>query len=274
MAVINGKADDLLTPLLVCPACKSDIERQMDGYTCTGCDAHYSVVDNTPVFAEAQTGYENEEAGIAFRKRYEWQYHDEQDAREYDDSFKKSSRKRQRTRRELDIVTGFLERKGKSRTLLDIPCGGGRLSGPMSAATDYLIEADISPAQLQLALAQDADNQTGMIISALALPFASGSIDGVVCARLSHHLPDPSEQEKLLVELLRVSNGFVVFSFTDRNSVQSFGRKIRGKALNPCSMTIEEIETLSAANGGRVEQIQTVSNIGPRHRFALITKIR
>jgi len=90
--------------------------------------------------------------------------------------------------------------------------------------------------------------------------------------RLSHHLPDPAERELLISELMRVSSRFCIFSFTDRDSIQSFGRKLRGKKLNPCSMSVDEISSVVKVNGGKVDDIMTVSSIGPRHRWALISK--
>jgi SAM-dependent methyltransferase len=272
MSVVNGNPDDSVTALLACPKCRTDLFYENSCYRCSSCGNGYPVVNEIPQFAMAQENYQEDPDGIAFRKRYEWQYNDIRDAAKYDESFRKSRRKRQRTSRELSIVEAMLSRQGKCRTILDVPCGGGRLSGPISNKTQVLIEADISLAQIHLALSQNLGNQRGMMISALALPFESEALDGSVCARLSHHLPDPAERELLISELMRVSSRFCIFSFTDRDSIQSFGRKLRGKKLNPCSMSVDEISSIVKVNGGKVDDIMTVSSIGPRHRWALISK--
>ena len=75
-----------------------------------------------------------------------------------------------------------------------------------------------------------------------------------------------------LAELIRVAKKFVVVSFTDRQSVQSFGRKLRGNALNPCAMAVDEITTAAERAGFKLEKLMTVSNIGPRHRYALLVR--
>ena len=272
MSVVNANPDDTVATSLVCPKCKSDLFYENSCYRCSSCGDGYPVVNEIPQFAMAQEDYQKDPDGIAFRKRYEWQYNDFKDAAKYDESFRKSRRKRQRTSKELSIVETMLARQGECQAVLDVPCGGGRLSGPISKNTRVLIEADISPAQIQLALSQNLGNQRGMMLSALALPFENNSLDGTVCARLSHHLPDSAERELLISELMRVSSRFCIFSFTDRQSIQSFGRKIRGKNLNPCSMSVDEISSIVNANGGTLEDIMTVSPIGPRHRWALISK--
>jgi len=277
MTVINGSAQDVLTGLLVCPACNSDLAVSKTEYQCQGCGNEYAISGDTPCFAEPEMAEpeideSDTPAGVAFRKRYEWQYQEQEDARQYDQSFRDGPRKRQRTKRELGILRSMLNSQPRCHTILDVPCGGGRLSPPIAARTEHLLEADIAPAQLQLALRHELEPQRGLIISALALPFDSGSLDAAVCARLSHHLPDPAEREQLLSELLRVSRSFVIFSFTDRKSIQSFGRKLRGKKLNPSAMSTDQIEQIALANGAIVDRFMTVSSIGPRHRFALLVK--
>ncbi|MEM7193535.1 MAG: class I SAM-dependent methyltransferase [Pseudomonadota bacterium] len=245
---------------------------------CGCCQTSYRVSGNVPVFAEPETVSDDALGSINFRKRYEWQYQDASSASAYDQSFRASARKRQRTRRELAIVETLLGDQQKTGRLLDIPCGGGRLSDPISDACDELIEADIAPAQLALALKRHdqsgiSTRVEGVVASALNIPLANESVDGVICARLSHHLPDSTERRALLAELLRVARFFVIFSFTDLASIQSLSRKLRGKSLNPSAMSQDEIERIVTSEGAHIKQFMTVSNIGPRHRFVLLEKV-
>ena len=276
MAVLNNQNSSFAFQHLVCPETHSDLEFTDQGLRSTDSGKIYAVENGIPIFSEPEAEPADENEAIAFRKRYEWQYQHGQDASNYDESFKTSARKRQRTRRELEIMSELLGSQGHIQSLLDIPCGGGRLTGPMLERCENLIEADISMAQLQLALnthQEQGKNKTeGMIASAISIPLASNSVDGVVCARLTHHLPEPEERAKLVSELLRVAKSFVVVSFTDKNSIQSWSRKLRGKSLNPCAMPVSELENLTSKGNAVLKKIMTVSSIGPRHRFALLEK--
>ena len=261
-----------LAPILVCPACHADLSHDAGKVQCTRCNAHYAESGGVFVFSVPDSYDDESSRDVAFRKRYEWQYHSPEEARKYASSFTEKPRKRQRTRRELHILETLLSGFPDNETLLDVPCGGGRLSQPMVDRTKVLIEMDIAEAQLDLALSRQLGNQWGVLGSALALPVDGLAVDGAICARLSHHLPDPAERDKLLSELMRVAQKFVVVSFTDRQSVQSFGRKLRGKALNPCAMAVEEITSAAHKAGFDLQKLMTVSNIGPRHRYALLVR--
>lgn len=264
--------DPILSELLVCPACHGDMNLENSVLRCRKCQAQYSVNEGIPCFSEPESEFESDPADIAFRKDYEWRYHNDDDARAYDDSFKKSFRKRRRTNREKKILNTMLSSQGHSKVVLDVPCGGGRLSEPIAQSAEHLIEADISPAQLDLALSLNIGNQHGIIASALQLPFKTASVDGVVNSRLSHHLPNADEREQLLLELLRVAKRFVIFSFTDKTSLKSFSRKLRGKEISQSAMDSSEVENIARKGDAELRDLMTVSVIGQRHRFALLEK--
>ena len=272
MASPRNSLDHPLASILVCPQCHGELLANPQHWECVKCGTAFPVYQGVVHFATPVSDQPAENRDVAFRQRYEWQYQAEGDAEQYAKSFKEKPRKRQRTRRELAIMECLLAGRKDCEFILDIPCGGGRLSGPLAACARVLAEADIAPAQLKLALAHNLGNQTGIIASALTLPIRDMAVDGAVCARLSHHLPDPGERKNLLNELLRVSSQFVIFSFTDRSSIQSFGRKLRGKALNPCAMAVDDVVASAAEQGFRLDRVMTVSNIGPRHRYALLVR--
>lgn len=277
MSVASAPQLGILADLLVCPACHGDLVAEEDRLRCEPCGRDYALGGpkrNIPFFAEPDEGAREGAREGPDRKRYEWKYQDGEGAARYDRSFQEQPRKRRRTRREQEILDQFLSTQLRSTTLLDVPCGGGRLSPPLAAHSEHLVEGDISPAQVRMALSRGyaGNAPVGVGLSALELPFPDNALDGAVCARLSHHLPDAGEREKLLDELLRVSRRFVIFSFTDRKSLQSFTRKLRGKALNPSAMLPEEIDATARRSGARLEECLTVSSLGSRHRYALLVK--
>ena len=260
-----------LQRLLVCPSCHSDLSYTDNQLDCCQCDNQYPVQHNIPLFAQP----DKEVLKIhdrADRKRYEWSYQSDTSAKKYEDSFDESSYKKRRTKRELKILRTLLINQPRCDYLLDVPCGGGRLSHPLAQQTGILIEADISPAQVLLAQEKEYQGTAleGLVLSAMELPFADNSVDGIACSRLSHHFPEPSDRQKLLTELLRVAGQFVILSFTDRRSIISLSRRLRGKPVNPCAMSTTEITDIAARNNAIVEQIISVSAFGSRHRYALI----
>ena len=272
MAVSNGSTADILTGVLACPSCGNDLEKSAAGYLCLQCGKHFGIEGGIALFAEPQVRETSANQSEVHNDSYAAEYQDPQDAQRYADSFHKTWRKRRRTRRELEILETLLADLPRCHTILDVPCGGGRLSGPIAARTEHLLEADISQAQVQLALSQSTDLRRGLTVSALTLPFESGSLDAVISPRLAHHFASASDRERLLSELLRVSRKFVIFSFNDRNSIHTLSRKLRAKPINPCTMSVGEIRQIAKNNGARLTRILTVSLFGRRHRFALLLK--
>jgi len=70
--------------------------------------------------------------------------------------------KRWSTDREFRLLDQLLSSQGRSKLLLDLPCGGGRLSPRIGAHTDLLIEADIAvgPPPIQQEAAKDDHDRT------------------------------------------------------------------------------------------------------------------
>lgn len=274
MSVINCANPNPLWARLVCTRCQSDLQQQDEELICTACSHAIPLIDGIPRFIELTSGELDEDHPIEHRQKYEKRYQSAELAQGYNDSFIEIPRDQKRTVRELDILNSMLSSMAHCETILDIPCGGGRLSPPLAAKTDNLFEMDASLEQVKLAIKVTTHDtpRFGASASALALPLADQSVDATLDARLSHHLPDIKERAQLLDEILRVSRRFVIFTFTDKNSTHSFYRKLRGKQANPAAMAVSEIESAAARHGARLEQLQTVFKLGSRHRFALICR--
>lgn len=272
MSIINPAESNFFSQIAVCTRCKSDLEQKSEDLVCTQCEHSIPIVDDIPRFIELTPGELDEQDPIEHRQKYEHIYQSPELAQGYNDSFITIPRDRKRTKRELIILNTLLAMVNSTESLLDIPCGGGRLSAPLAGKTKNLINMDASLEQVKLALAVKTHTtpRFGASASALALPFKDKSIDGILNARLSHHLPSMVERAELLDELLRVARKFVIFSFTDINSTNTFYKKIRGKKPNPVTMSVSEIEAACTRHSAKLVKIMTVFRIGSRHRFALI----
>ncbi len=166
---------------------------------------------------------------------------------------------------------------GRSRAILEIPCGGGRLTPAFADSTELVIEADIAIGQVLYGrhASQVGVPAVWMTASAFHIPLRDRSVDGVVCVRLSHHLPTAPECERLFAELLRVASRFVIVTYFDRHSLKHLTWRLRHpfsrKARKP-ALTATEVAALARAHGGRLVSTAPLSRFGSGHRYALLVK--
>ncbi|MCP5023029.1 MAG: methyltransferase domain-containing protein [bacterium] len=107
------------------------------------------------------------------------------------------------------------------KTILDAPCGTGRLHPVLREFTASPICLDVSPSML------DSHGSERLIRgSAFALPFVDQSIQAVVCCRLFHHLQTTEERRALIREPLRISSDVVLMSIWDATSWHAWRRRV------------------------------------------------
>ncbi len=133
-------------------------------------------------------------------------------------------------------------------TVLDLPCGAGRLSPWLQQRGCAVVAADGALAMLQqarLARAVQAD--------ALLMPFADRAVDGVVTFRFLHHLP-AELSDRVIAEACRVAARFVVVSFFHPCSAHHLQRQLRaltGGRTTRYARTLTAIERRFAQHGFR-----------------------
>lgn len=264
----------LLEPVLVCPDCRGDLEYWNDALRCQACAIDRPVVDGVPVMTAA-AGPGQQAGGPVADADYQEKYVADGRPAQYDEQFVVESHKRARTRREIAILGALLDRAGGVDRLLNLPCGGGRLSRPLAGRAGSLVEADIAMSQVCYARDKgdygEAERVAWTSASAFALPFADGSFDGVVCARLLHHFSDPDDHRRLLGELARVARRFVIVSFNDARSPKAISRRLRGKST-PYTLLLGSAAAIMAPLGFDLGQAPSVSPWGSRHRYALFER--
>jgi len=263
-----------ISHLLVCPACRGGLGFTAENLTCASCGRIFPVVQGIPRLALFSDGSEDppETAGKS-TGAYERRYQDFERARSYNLKYESEIFKRLTTRRERRLLGRLLGRAGHSATLLEIPCGGGRISAQLSGAADILIHADIGLGQVLFAGSRARPDvpRIWMTASALHIPLRDGAVDGAVCVRLSHHLAATDQRERLLMELLRVARRYVIFTFFDHHSIKNRLRRSRGKK-SKLTMTVPQVSALAAAGGARLAVCSWISRLGSGHRYALLLK--
>lgn len=207
--------------------------------------------------------------------KYQDKYQSVASAKSYNVGYQQ--RKQKRTQREIAVLRSLLAGHAHAETVLDMPCGGGRLSPVIGEFARSIIEMDLALGQLLYGreTCRTSAAQTWIRASGFQIPLKDGSVDGSICIRLSHHLYSLEEKERLLSELLRVARRFVIFSFVDGNSLKytlrRWRHKIAGAPLKTNSITIRELKEIAKRHGGDVSACPA---IGPfqAHRYALIVK--
>jgi SAM-dependent methyltransferase len=168
--------------------------------------------------------------------------------------------------RDPKLVDAILREHGVRGRVLDVPCGTGRLTDAIARHAARPVGADVSMPMLAQARA-DASLRLAQA-SAEHLPFADRAFDVVVCCRLLHHLRDAGRLERVVAELVRVSDRLVVASYWDAASLPALrvkwglkrGEGERGRGARAQA----EIERVFAAAGARCVEF--------RHSFRFVSQ--
>jgi ubiquinone/menaquinone biosynthesis C-methylase UbiE len=264
--------------LLACPACRGDLAVVAEALRCGGCDAVYAIEDGIALLAvHGTSGTWGTPQGAGQSDAYQSEYQTIERAAAYSRVYRRYPHKRFGTRQEWKLIRGHLAGLGHSRVILELPCGGGRITPAFADAADLIVEADIAIGQVRFcrATSEVPTPRAWMTASAFHIPLRDGSVDGTICIRLAHHLPTEAEQGRLIHELLRVSRRFVILTFYDPRSLKNVTRRLRHpfkpKPVKP-AMTPERVAEHARAAGGRLVAAPPLSRIVSGHRFALIRK--
>ena len=273
----SSEHDAILGPilaLLACPGCRGDLALQGARLRCQKCSHEYEIQKGIPLLARLGS---NEQWNVAIDALTSVDYQEEFQrpniGQRYRQRYEKRWWKRRTTQREIQRIGQLLSSQSRCSRLLDIPCGGGRVSVPLAAATDLLLQADISLGQVLMARQVMAleGKIAWFTASAFTIPLKDGAVDGAVCNRLTHHLPCEAEVERLIQELVRVSTKFIILSYYDHNSLKSLSRRLRGKYPGH-TLRRKDVQTLAERHGTRVQIDVPLWYRGSRLRYALLQK--
>jgi len=131
-------------------------------------------------------------------------------------------------RRERALLASYFAEIGAVDSILDLPCGHGRLADLLKSHCKRLIEGDWSFTMVGLNRRDHGeDHRSYFRASALEIPLPDRSVDVVVSFRLSHHLETVELRERHLAELFRVARKAVIVTWFSATSMKNVLRQVR-----------------------------------------------
>ncbi|MBI2929424.1 MAG: class I SAM-dependent methyltransferase [Verrucomicrobia bacterium] len=187
---------------------------------------------------------------VAYRGRVKY---DEKTAREY------QSCDERKHRAEMRLIDRAFALVPKTHRVLDVPCGGGRVTVRLAEQGYAVSAADLSDAMI--AIARETLAQHGLPVpvekqDVERLTYPDRHFDTVVSFRLFHHFPTTEIRERVVKELCRVARQTVVLSYFSPWSPTSLKRTLRaalgGKKSQKHATPLAEVERYFGGCGFRL----------------------
>ncbi len=161
----------------------------------------------------------------------------------------------------------------RDATVIDVPCGAGRLTPLLLPVSKLLVSSDYSPAMLHFF--RRAHGKPCFVGSAFDLPFANRTFDVVFSARLSHHIESDARRTDYLRELMRISRGSVIVTIFDRNSLKNLlrelSRRFRGKRSKH-TFSRDDVDRIAREGGFAIAAGLPLSRLASGHVFYVLRR--
>ena len=139
-------------------------------------------------------------------------------------------RKEGKNRAEMRLIDRAFALIPKTHRVLDVPCGGGRVTVHLARKGYQLSSGDLSESMLAIARENVARHGLQCPVERQdieKLTYADQAFDTVVSFRLFHHFPNPEIRQRAVTELSRVARQYVALSYFSPASVTSVKKKLR-----------------------------------------------
>ncbi len=141
---------------------------------------------------------------------------------------------------------------GRLQTVLDMPCGHGRLAPVLGMHCQSLIQADLAMSMLERR-DEKSTNHRAMQASLLQIPLADQCVDLAMCMRVLHHFADPEPRIQILSELSRVSR-YAIVSYYDAAAFPHLRDRIRRRKRTLYPIRNAQFDAEAKSAGFRVIQ--------------------
>ncbi len=178
-----------------------------------------------------------------------------------------AERSARRDREEWRLISRVLQGVPGAKSVLDVPCGTGRLAERFLALGVTVRGADASPAmraEAEKSLsgrigwlgANDFDLETSD-------PPSEWASDLVVCFRFLHHLPDEASRARVFSRLTPLARPYLLVSFHHPVSIHNASRSIQrlfsGRRGDRHSITLSRLTREAEAHGFRLVRAAALS---------------
>lgn len=196
----------------------------------------------------------------------------------YKSDYQKKLHRKLSDRRERALLARYFQQIGNVDTILDLPCGHGRLSDLLQQRCARLVEADWSFTMVDLNRRDHGDEQRRYLrCSALQIPLPDRSIDVVVSFRLSHHLETQELRELHLRELFRVARKAVIVTWFSATSLKNRLRQMRvvlGKKKPKNVLHGDRVRQIAEGSGFTAKAMRPLFLVGSGHVLGLFERTR
>ncbi|MBM4063143.1 MAG: methyltransferase domain-containing protein [Planctomycetes bacterium] len=203
-------------------------------------------------------------------------YNSPRGAEAYKADYRDKLHRRLSDKRERALLVRFLAEIGPVETILDLPCGHGRLSDLLGRHCRTLVEADWSFTMVSLNRGDHGDRGRRYCrASALEIPLPDRSVDVAVSFRLSHHLESQQLRERHLQELFRVARTAVVVTWFSATSLKNLLRELRVRLFGKARKNVlrnDRVREIAAACGFAQRRAQPLFRVGSGHVLGLFVR--
>lgn len=182
-------------------------------------------------------------------------------------------------RRERACLERLLRKKAAApgQTVLDMPCGYGRIAPLLVGLGLTPLWGDISFAMAQRASRRpEATSGIGQLVgNSEQIPLAANTVDGATCIRLIEHFRLGQRRTDMMRELGRVVRHWLVVSFYDGATIHGKTKrlacKMRGKKVSVAMQSRASFQAEADAAGLDVIAFFAPVRFVHAHTFALLT---
>lgn len=182
--------------------------------------------------------------------------------------------------KEMALIDMAISMVPKSHTILDLPCGGGRVFSHLAQLGYKVAAADYSDSMLEIAKERARIENIECFVSKQDvenLTYQDNSFDTTICFRLFHHFPTIQIRQRAVSELCRVSKDYVLVSYFSRYSWTHLRLKVKYflglKKAREYANTLAELESYFGERGFKLVKDCSLSPFGQRLHLAVFQRI-
>lgn len=203
-------------------------------------------------------------------------YNSQRGAHAYKADYQDKLHRKWSDKRERALLNRYFAHIGQVETILDLPCGHGRLADLLRSHCRTLVEGDWSFTMVSLNQRDHgSDHRRYMRASALEIPLPDRAVDVAVSFRLSHHLESQELRERHLHELFRVAKQHVIVTWFSATSLKNLLRTLRVKLVGKKPKNVlrnERVRAIAAAAGFTQVAAKPLFLIGSGHVLGLFSR--